>query len=971
MPTFRLLTPAGSVPLAGKEILVGSSPDCQVRAEGPDVASHHARIVVRENAPPLVEPVSPECQVLLDGKPIAGNAELHPGASLRVGTTELYVELGTLGKVAPVKKKRPLWRRLLRLALWGAGSLVLLLVLVAVLTPVILNEARVKQTIKDELEKQLHRDVSIGGVDLQLLKGLKITDLTVANKEGFTADRQFLTVKEADVRVDVLGLLKSRLSHLECSLTLKEPAVFLERDEKHGATNIDDLLNSGEPGEKKKRGRKGKKDKDDDRSESGPLGPVKRLDLKVRIEGGSLGYDDRRTGTFTRVEDLGLKASVKDFDLPALKGKLKYDLSLAARSGGEPGQITAVGSGDVSLDTRSVENALGLGVRVSGELLALSVKNLDASALARHMGLPEPAKSLSLDLKLSAASADKVSVSAKLDVPQLDAVALGLHQKPVPDLKAKLILSGTVDLAGGNAILDLNGESPLWEKLQARLSVEELAGVALASGELAEAATAGKIRAGLELRADVGTLTGGKVARLLQADAPIRGKALLKIDAEGTAADLPVTVTAGLSKLLVPAKYTDGVQLPEEDIALTANCRLALDPDTLALTESRLSAEIRSAAIRGKVTEAVFRPAAGDRPAEAGGKLELAANFKQVADRYGKILVGLPARNEVLTVSATVSGLEGRGILLSAAAEARRGSGPADPVILKLDAEAIQGSESSRPGEVRPVWNLEKLKLTARTPESKSLDAAVGGSVRDFTGEVPAAELTVDLHADLEKLWSRVAPFLGDRKALAGLAAMKCSGRLSLKGGRITSSQEAISCGLNLDITGLKVSGGEIDGEISDARLGLVVNADVRLDEDRLIARALKLESSFCSLSLSGEMTDYSRLLGTYKLDLNVPDARKTTSLLAGLGFFPKDLKPRGSAVVTASADTAKGTVKIERCLLDTDLAKAKISGDLKGMVARLEEFAGPEGKTRLLVFSLKDASGSLVLDECSADVAV
>jgi hypothetical protein len=70
MPTYRLITPTGSVPLAaGRELIIGSSPDCPIRAEGTDVASHHARLIVRPDGPPAVEPVSPTCQVLVDGKP--------------------------------------------------------------------------------------------------------------------------------------------------------------------------------------------------------------------------------------------------------------------------------------------------------------------------------------------------------------------------------------------------------------------------------------------------------------------------------------------------------------------------------------------------------------------------------------------------------------------------------------------------------------------------------------------------------------------------------------------------------------------------------------------------------------------------------------------------------------------------------------------------------------------------------------
>jgi uncharacterized protein involved in outer membrane biogenesis len=967
MPSYRLLTPTGSVPLAGKQLIIGSSPDCQVRAEGNDVASHHARMIIREDGPPLIEPLTPACRVLVDGRPVAERCELPPGSVLRVGTTDFHLELGGAAEGGGPARRRPLWRRLLRWTLYAGGAAVALVVLLAVLTPFILSEARVKQTITAALEDALRRDVSIGGVQLELLRGIRVTDLQVTNKVGFSPDRKLLIVKEADVRIDVWKLLRSGLTDLDCRLSLKEPAFFLEREPTRGATNIDDLL-GGEPTAEKPARDKDGKQKDGKKkpvdAQSGPLGPIATMNAKLTIADGTIEFDDRLTGATSRVGGLNVDVSVKDFLAAAMKGSLQYQVSMTAgdTASGNPGTVSLNGAGDFDLG-QARHSALGMNLPLlSGELCRLSLKNLDASALGRHFGLPGAARAVSADLLLGAPAPDKLTLAATLETPEIDAVALGLNDRPVPGLGARLTLNGTMDTAAGDAGLTLKGDSRLWEELSGKLSM---------TGIRSEAPAAGRISSSFKFRADVAKLTGGEVGRIFSAREAIRGGFQLTATADGTVEDLPYSVSLTLDKLVVPASFTDGRQLPEESASLETSGRLTFDPATLDLRKLTAVGSIRAPGINGELAGVEFTPGSERRPMEAAGTLRLRADFHQLAERYHEVMPGLPLLHENLDLTADLAGRGGEPIRLNMTVETRRAAGTPDPVVLSLAGELHEspaGAAAVADGATKQ-WDLKTVKLGARTPQSPSLDLTVTGQVLGLSTTAPEFELHIDQTADLAPLWDRVADVLRLDPGMKNIAALRLAGRVRIVDGTIRGTPSKITTSLQVDATDLLVRGPDLPPEgIADSRLQIMANLDADVNERRLDARALKLTSSFCKLDLSGQIVDWERLLGTYRLDLNMPDAAKTTGLLAAFGLLPGELKPRGTVVAALRADTGAGTVEIERCQLDTDLLRAQISGSLRGL--RLVPRKGPDGKESLAI-ELAKPSGTLAVEECVADLRV
>jgi len=958
MPTYRLMAPTGSFPLAGKELTVGSSPDCQIRAEGPEVASHHARVVIREGQPPLIEPFSSTCQVFIDGQAVAGQAELRPGQILRVGTTELHLELSS-ETAEPTPRKRPLWKRLVRWSLYGVGTLAALITLVIVLIPVILSEARVKQKLKDVLEEQLRRDVSIGSVELQLLHGLRIRDLRVENKEGFSTDKPFLTVKEIDVRAEVWPFLKSRFHRLAASVTIREPAVYLEREATKGALNTAGMF-EGEADQKggKKRPQPGKEPAaGKGKSSGGPLGPLQDLNFKLVLENGSLLFDDRREKTSGRVEGLVVKADVTDFNVPELRGKFSYSLDLAAPNPGHPGKVSVRGGADLDLKESASPSFLGLDIeRLAGELVNVDVKDLDLAGLAKCFNFPTPGPtSVQLTVAPVAAKPLTLKVTGWVNTPQIDAVALGLNAKPVPGLGAKVSIDGQADLETGSASLKVDGQSGLWKKLGGTIQVEELPALAVVVGGVAKPSPAAKVKLDFSVALDLAKLTGGEVGRLFGAKAAIGGDFGLTVKAEGPVTDLPATVDLSLKDVIVPREYTDGKELPPENMSLSVSGRAALDPRTLECRRITAAAAITSAAVRGDLANGIYVPGTASSAGQLGGEVTFKANFKKVLERYKQVLTGVPVLDEDLSLTASASSAKGP-IALRVELETRREGAQPDPIKISLAANLEAGKD----------WNFRNVDLKAKT-QSSALDFSASGSVlkalSDPDVDVKFGSPKIDLAALRGRLDQLIK--LGGEK----LAKLDVRGQLSLSGGEVKGTLKSLTSKLTMDLSGLEVSGFGKDGKesLKDSKISLILNVDLEPEARSLKARTVSLTSSICNLNLSGDVRDWSALLGEYKFSLEA-DAEKTVALLRAMDLFKANLYPKGKAVVALSADTKAGTVAVERFRIDlVDLATVRISGKLHGLLLeKLRSKDEQEAKA-----ALEGLGGELVLEECSTRLDV
>jgi hypothetical protein len=105
-PFVRLELRHGSVrptlhEVRGEEFLIGSVPGCDLRIPGSNLPPIICQIIRRPDGLRLKK-LAPTLTVLLNGQPVAGQANLAHGDSIRIGTVELHVQL-TLAEPAAVR----------------------------------------------------------------------------------------------------------------------------------------------------------------------------------------------------------------------------------------------------------------------------------------------------------------------------------------------------------------------------------------------------------------------------------------------------------------------------------------------------------------------------------------------------------------------------------------------------------------------------------------------------------------------------------------------------------------------------------------------------------------------------------------------------------------------------------------------------------------------------------------------------
>jgi len=96
-----------------------------------------------------------------------------------------------------------------------------------------------RPSIQAELQKQLHRTVTLGTMSLGLFPlSVRVDDLSVAENPQFATGRPFISAKQVKVRAELLPLLRKEV-HVN-SLILTQPAIELVKNAA-GVWNYDDL----------------------------------------------------------------------------------------------------------------------------------------------------------------------------------------------------------------------------------------------------------------------------------------------------------------------------------------------------------------------------------------------------------------------------------------------------------------------------------------------------------------------------------------------------------------------------------------------------------------------------------------------------------------------------------------------------------------------------------------------------------
>ena len=107
---------------------------------------------------------------------------------------------------------------------------------------------RFHDQIAGELQKQLHRPVSLGKMSLSLFPlGVGIEDLAIGEKPEIATGQPFAKAKDIHVKADLFALLKGQIS--VDSLVLTSPVITLAKD-KTGKWNYADLTTSDGSGGK-------------------------------------------------------------------------------------------------------------------------------------------------------------------------------------------------------------------------------------------------------------------------------------------------------------------------------------------------------------------------------------------------------------------------------------------------------------------------------------------------------------------------------------------------------------------------------------------------------------------------------------------------------------------------------------------------------------------------------------------------
>ena len=130
--------------------------------------------------------------------------------------------------------------RLVKWALVGLGSFVLLLALAALLVPLLFDPKSVGPVIAGQVQRLTGRTLTVGQISLRILPvpAVSVAPLTLSEGARYPG-RDAVRIERASIRLKLSGLLRGRLEL--GSVVIDRPTVTLIRD-RQGRWNYDDLL---------------------------------------------------------------------------------------------------------------------------------------------------------------------------------------------------------------------------------------------------------------------------------------------------------------------------------------------------------------------------------------------------------------------------------------------------------------------------------------------------------------------------------------------------------------------------------------------------------------------------------------------------------------------------------------------------------------------------------------------------------
>lgn len=169
-----------------------------------------------------------------------------------------------------------------------------------------------KPQIIEQVEKATGRTFTIGGdINLSIFPwiGLKVEDVALGNEEGFKA-KQFAAIKQLDVKVNVLPLLKKEVEINTIRLHGLNVSLEVAKNKANNWSGLSQPAAEGEVGEPTE-------NKQQQVAEEEAVSPLQSLKVEgFEFVDAVIQYDDRSSNTKATVSELNLTTSAITFDEP-------------------------------------------------------------------------------------------------------------------------------------------------------------------------------------------------------------------------------------------------------------------------------------------------------------------------------------------------------------------------------------------------------------------------------------------------------------------------------------------------------------------------------------------------------------------------------------------------------------------------------------------------------------------------------
>ncbi len=776
-------------------------------------------------------------------------------------------------------KPRPLWRRLLKIAIWLLAIFVALCIVIAILVPIILTEERLKSIIADVGGEALNgRKVSVGSADLDLWSGIKLTDLRVGGREGWGSD--LMRVKEADVRVQVWSAVTSFGKTVHAKVIVTDPHVVVERTA-DGRLSIEDLLELT-------------------KEEEEPL-VLDDVSLEFKLTGGEVVFREQVGGGWreTKLGELNVRADLASIDKP-----LTYEMTGSVGDG----RIQARGSVHV-FHEGTVDPA-----RIRGKLLTATVSGLKADAIPAGLGLAEFVKAVDAELTVRADTPGQVISSGKLTVAS-----------PHEGVGLTATLTSEADLAKLDVFAKVCVNAAPFSESTLDVEVRD--------------AGADKIDITGDFKLDLAKLTGSKLAGALGmpalADgtpAASKGVAAGQLEIGGKLTEMTCSVSGSIEGFQAHPSLTGGTELPPEDADFKADIVLTMTSDGKPETLEIPSLEARAAFLEAKITDGRLTSLADLKQLDADLSGYAKFSGRAFSSKLGKAL-GLPPVHDKVAATFSAKGNAGEATV-QAAAKLEREEGPAEPIAFDLSAKIDASGEQAKLTEIRG-------SARAGADADPYLQGALTGSVGDLTGD-PSIDLAFGGRIDVRRLAARVAAYADILSELkpAGLIVVRDG---KLRGTPSAFQAEFKAAATKLSLAGGSDDSRvpkELTDLLSKEEFLCLAKLKADLTQNRIEIEAFNVKSEMLTAGISGVVSDYAALEAAVDVSV-VAKTDAIGPALAALQLAPKGIDTTGRAEFAARLDTGAGRVELKKLQAATPYIDVSLKepGVITGIdVAKLQE---------------------------------